>query len=94
MQTKPPLKKCLHCQKWFFPNPKTAFRQRYCARKRCQYASKVASQRKWRDKPGNRKLADPQKEKERVYRWRQKQRELLKTVSPQYSPERIGVTER
>jgi len=63
-------RKCHGCQQWFTPNPKAAFRQKYCARPRCKQASKAASQRKWKDKPGNRKLADPVKERDRIYRWR------------------------
>jgi hypothetical protein len=62
--------KCHCCQQWFLPNPKAAFRQKYCSRPRCKRVSKAASQKKWKDKPGNRKLADPAKEQERVRRWR------------------------
>jgi hypothetical protein len=63
-------RKCSCCQHWFHPNPKAAFRQKYCARPRCKWVSKAASQKKWKNKPGNRKLADPAKEQERVRRWR------------------------
>ena len=45
--------KCHCCQQWFLPNPKAAFRQKYCSRPRCKRTSKAASQRKWKDKPGN-----------------------------------------
>ena len=79
-------RKCHCCQQWFLPNPKTAFRQKFCSRPRCKRASKAASQRKWKDKPGNRKLADPAKEQERVRRWRDWKVKTLETRFRQISP--------
>jgi len=73
-------RKCHCCRQWFRPNPKAAFRQKYCSRRRCQRASKAASQRKWKGKPDNRKLADPVKERARVYRWRSLNPEHWKRV--------------
>jgi hypothetical protein len=40
----------------------------------------VISQRKWKAKPDNRHLADPVKERDRVYRWRRLNSEHWKRV--------------
>jgi hypothetical protein len=46
-------RKCLCCKDFFFPNPRSALRQRYCAAVACRHASKAASQAAWLAKPGN-----------------------------------------
>ena len=47
-------RKCKHCQTFFAPDPRSARRQRSCAKLACRQASKAASQHRWLQKPGNR----------------------------------------
>jgi hypothetical protein len=53
MQIKHRRKICAGCNHWFTPNPKAAFHQRFCSKKRCQKARKVASYKRWLAQPGN-----------------------------------------
>ena len=46
-------RKCLFCGDFFFPNARSALRQRYCAAAACRQASKAASQAAWLAKPQN-----------------------------------------
>ena len=46
-------KKCRHCNKLFYPDPRNEKRQKYCSESACQKASKKASQRRWLQKPEN-----------------------------------------
>jgi hypothetical protein len=65
-------KRCHCCQRWFTPNPKTAFHQKYCSRQRCQKASKAASQKRWHARPVNRNRWCGPEEVARVREWREK----------------------
>lgn len=53
MSRAPRRRKCLCCSKFFFPDPRTAGRQRYCSKPDCRQSSKAASQRRWLSKDGN-----------------------------------------
>jgi hypothetical protein len=63
-------RKCKHCQTFFAPDPRCARRQRYCSQPACRRASKVASQRRWLQKPGNRDDFTGPTHVERVRQWR------------------------
>ena len=69
---KHPEKKCAHCDQWFAPNPKAAFHQRFCSRKRCQKARKRASYQRWLDQPGNSEYWRGAANVVRVQEWRKK----------------------
>lgn len=62
--------KCAHCQRPFRPDPRNAWRQRYCAHSECRAASKAASQRRWLGKPENRDYFRGPEHVERVRAWR------------------------
>ena len=64
-------RKCKHCQTFFAPDPRSARRQRYCAKLACRQASKAASQHRWLQKPGNRDYFTGPTHVERVRQWRQ-----------------------
>ena len=63
-------RKCLHCQAFFTPHPRSAGRQRYCAKPACRKASKAASQRRWLNKPANRGYFKDPTHVDRVRQWR------------------------
>jgi len=63
-------KKCLGCQKWFTPDPRSKDRQRFCSKPACKKASKAWRQARWRSKPENRTYWHGEKEVERVRQWR------------------------
>jgi len=63
-------RKCKHCQTFFAPDPRSATRQRYCAKLACRQASKAASQHRWLHKPGNRDYFTGPIHVERVRQWR------------------------
>jgi hypothetical protein len=54
----------------FAPDPRSAKRQRYCAKLACRQASKAASQHRWLQKPGNRDYFTGPSHVERVRQWR------------------------
>ena len=64
-------RKCLCCNCLFRPDPRTADRQKYCSKPDCRAASKLASQRRWRDKPENRDHFRGSVHVERVRAWRE-----------------------
>ena len=45
--------KCLHCERFFLPDPRNRHHQRYCGEKECRRVSKAASQRRWKSRPEN-----------------------------------------
>jgi hypothetical protein len=49
-------RKCKHCRTFFEPDPRSATRQRHCFKPECRQASKAASQDRWLQKPGNRRV--------------------------------------
>jgi hypothetical protein len=59
--------KCLNCAGFYVPDARNRVRQKYCAKPACRQRSKVASQTKWRAKPGNEDREDDQR---RVREWR------------------------
>lgn len=63
--------KCLHCGVFFRPDARNRRRQRYCHREPCRQASKAASQRAWRRKPGNADYFKGSAHVARVQAWRQ-----------------------
>lgn len=63
--------KCLHCGVFFRPDARNRRRQRYCHRGPCKQASKAASQRAWRRKPGNADYFKGSAHVARVQAWRQ-----------------------
>ena len=64
-------RKCKHCRTFFYPDPRSAKRQHYCAQPACRQASKAASQRRWLRKPDNRDYFSGPAHVERVRQWRQ-----------------------
>ena len=72
MPKKHPEKKCVHCHQWFTPNPKTASRQRFCSKKRCQKARKHASYQRWLALPVNWEHWRGPANVQRVQEWRKK----------------------
>lgn len=63
-------RKCLHCEKFFIPDPRNRWHQRHCGKRECRKASKRASQRRWRREPANAGYFRGQAEVERVRAWR------------------------
>ena len=63
--------KCKHCKTFFAPDPRSAGRQRHCAKPACRKASKAASQRRWLQQPHNRDYFSGPTHVERVRQWRQ-----------------------
>lgn len=63
--------KCLHCGVFFRPDARNRGGQRYCHREPCKRASKAASQRAWRQKPGNADYFKGSAHVARVQAWRQ-----------------------
>ena len=65
-------KRCRNCEDLFPPNPRNATRQEYCTKPECRRASKADSQKRWTEKPENRKYFCGQTNVERVQEWRKK----------------------
>jgi len=63
-------KKCRHCKKLFWPNPRNVTRQEYCCEPECRRASKTNSQKRWTEKPENRNYFCGPLNIQRVQRWR------------------------
>lgn len=63
-------RKCSHCGKLFYPDPRNHSRQNYCFKSECRRASKVASQNKWLSKPENRDYFRSPENSRRVQQWR------------------------
>lgn len=66
----PRKRKCLHCKKFFRPDPRNAMKQEYCSQPKCRKASKAASQKKWLSKPENRDYFRGPANVQRVQEWR------------------------
>lgn len=71
MSVRPKRRKCRGCSELFLPDYRNRDRQHYCGKPGCRHASKLASQRRWFRKPGNRDYFRGPKEVERVRTWRQ-----------------------
>ena len=65
-------RKCLHCQIFFKPDPRSKGRQTFCSLSDCQHASKKASQKKWLQKPQNKNYFRGPENVQRVQLWRDK----------------------
>lgn len=65
-------KRCRHCRDLFLPDARNQGRQKYCERSECQVASKVASQKRWLNKPENQDYFKGPAHVERVREWRKK----------------------
>jgi len=65
-------RKCLHCQAFFKPNPRSKERQKFCSQPVCQKASKAASQKKWLQKSQNKNYFSGSENVQRVQQWRAK----------------------
>ena len=63
-------KKCRHCKKLFWPNPRNVTRQKYCCEPECRRASKTDSQKRWTEKPENRNYFCGPLNIQRVQQWR------------------------
>jgi hypothetical protein len=63
-------RKCLCCDDLFFPEPRSAGRQRYCSAAACRRASKAASQAAWLAKPDNEGYFKGAMQVQRVRAWR------------------------
>src|SRR5438105_1690444 len=75
-------RKCRCCTKFFFPDPRTTDRQRYCSKPDCRQASKAASQRRWLSKNGNGDHFRGANEVRRVQLWRQSHPGYWKKKNP------------
>lgn len=64
-------RKCLCCKSLFRPDPRTAHHQKYCSKPDCRAASKLASRRRWTEKPENRDHFRGSVHVERVRAWRE-----------------------
>lgn len=61
---------CLNCKRLFAPDHRNRNRQKYCQRLACRKTSKVASQRKWLNKPENKDHFRGPVNVQRVQEWR------------------------
>jgi hypothetical protein len=64
-------RRCLGCQKLYYPHPRTRSLQKYCPEPECRAASKKASQRRWLQKPENRDYFRGPQHVSRVQAWRE-----------------------
>jgi len=67
--------KCLHCKKFFLPDPRNGRRQKYCSQEACQQASHRASQAKYRNSPKGKRYETKEDVAERVRKSRARRRE-------------------
>src|ERR1035438_10436312 len=63
-------RKCVHCQRFYFPDPRTRYHQRHCAQGACRQASKAGSQSRWLARPENRDYFSDAVQRDRVRDWR------------------------
>lgn len=62
---------CQNCKRVFYPDHRNVSRQRFCSKPQCRHASKVDSQRRWRQKPENVDYFRGPDNVKRVQLWRQ-----------------------
>ena len=72
MSRPPTRRKCLYCNRFFFPDRRTANRQRFCSEPACRKAGKAASQQRWLSKNGNGDYFRGPDQVARVRQWRQR----------------------
>ena len=70
MSRKPNRRKCRCCRKFFRPDYRNEHHQHYCPAATCRQASKVASQRRWRQTKFGRGYFRGEEEVRRVQEWR------------------------
>lgn len=70
MSRAPSRPKCRCCSSFFFPDPRTVDRQKYCPKPDCRRASKAASQRRWLSMDGNGAVCRGSDQVARVQEWR------------------------
>lgn len=63
--------KCLFCREISTVDARNRGRQKYCSKPECQRQSKLASQRRWLKKPGNRNYFRDAENAARVRRWQE-----------------------
>jgi hypothetical protein len=63
-------RKCVHCQQFYMPDPRTRYHQRHCAQGACRQASKAGSQSRWLARPENRDYFGDEVQRDRVREWR------------------------
>lgn len=66
------IRKCLHCQTFFKPEPRSRKCQHFCTALDCRCASKKAAQARWLAKPENRDYFRGPSHVARVQAWRKK----------------------
>ena len=71
-------RKCINCQIYFNPDPRSKGCQKYCSHASCQKASIRASQKKWLQKPENQNHFKGRSNVQRVQAWRSKNPGYLK----------------
>jgi hypothetical protein len=70
MSCKPSRRKCRCCRKFFRPDYRNGHHQHYCPAPACRQASKVASQRRWRQTTFGRSYSRGKEAVFRVQEWR------------------------
>ena len=75
-------KRCRKCKRLFIPDHRNHDRQKYCERAECRKASKVASQKKWFNKPKNKDYFRGTVNVQRVQEWRKQHPGYWKQKSP------------
>jgi len=76
---------CQHCKRVFHLDHRNVTRQRFCSKPECRHASKVDSQRRWRQKPGNLDYFKGSVHVERVQQWRREHPGYWRRPTPKAS---------
>ena len=63
-------RKCKHCRDLFYPDHRSARRQKFCSKPQCHKASKADSQRRWLERPQNKDYFKGHYHVQRVQLWR------------------------
>ena len=78
---------CQNCKRVFYPDHRNVSRQRFCSKPMCRHASKVDSQRRWRQKPENVDYFRGSDNVKRVQLWRQANPGYWRRKTPEGSTE-------
>jgi hypothetical protein len=95
--------KCKCCHDFFYPDHRSARRQKFCSKPQCRKASKAESQQRWLERPENKDYFKGPYHVQRVQLWRKnhpgywhkaqdKENALQDSLTP-YLKEKQGVTE-
>ncbi len=79
-------KRCRHCKKLFWPDPRSGSRQHFCGKPECRKASKADSQKRWVEKPENQDYFRGTTNVERVQDWRKNHPGYWRRKSPKKIP--------